>query len=99
MLPFFPTVLACCVRKSASTVFHPTLSLAWSLKQAKILFLSIKNTKKDRINFTDMYFKERQQGTSGTPFSSFSHTISYELSALLLCNQRKKDTQLQNETI
>lgn len=58
--PIFPTVLACCVRKAASTVFHPTLSLSRSLRQAKILFLPIKNAKKDRTSFTAMYFEERQ---------------------------------------
>lgn len=39
MLPFFPTVLACCVRKAASTVFHPTLSRAQSLRKAHMLSL------------------------------------------------------------
>lgn len=44
--PIFPTVLASCVKKPASTVFHPTLSLSQFLKQAKILFLPITNAKK-----------------------------------------------------
>lgn len=87
--PIFPAVLACCVRKAASIVFHPTLSLSWSLKQGKILFLHTKNAKKGRTSFAAKYFKEREQGTLGTPFSSFSHGISSELSVLLLCIQHK----------
>lgn len=78
--PIFPTVLASCVKKPASTVFHPTLCLSQFLKQAEIIFVPITNAKKDRTSFAATYFKEREQGTSGTPFSSFSHGVSSELS-------------------
>lgn len=44
--PIFPTVLACCVRKAASTVFHPTLSHSQSLRQAHVLSPPVTNAKK-----------------------------------------------------
>lgn len=74
MLPFFLTVLACCVRKAASTVFHPTLSHSRSLRIAHVVFPPpMTNAKRNRTNFAATYFKETDQKKSrewGTPVSS-----------------------------
>lgn len=81
--PIFPTVLACCVRKAASTVFHPTLSHSQSLRQAHVLSPPMTNAKKKTglallplISKKQTKKKNREQGT---PVSSSNHGNSSEL--------------------